>query len=62
MFAFAIFLSMYVIVMSSAYVMSFSGVGMSDVYMLNSLGDKTPPCGAQFLNFRCVDVLLLYVM
>lgn len=34
------------IVMSSAYVMSFTvggGVGMSDVYMLKSVGDRTPP-------------------
>ena len=35
-------------VMSSAYVMRCTaggGVGMSDVYMLNSVGDRTPPCG-----------------
>ena len=33
-------------VMSSAYEVSFSGVGgcgMSDVYMLKSVGERTPP-------------------
>ena len=37
-----------VMVMSSAYVVSFAGacgVGLSDVYMLNNVGDRTPPCG-----------------
>ena len=37
------------IVMSSAYVISFillfGGVGMSDVYILNSVGESTPACG-----------------
>ena len=32
------------------------GVGVSDVYMLNSVGDRTPPCGTSVLNWRCVDV------
>ena len=46
--------------MSSAYVVSFIGacsVGVSDVYMLKSVGDRTPPCGTPFLNWRCVDGL-----
>ena len=30
-------------------------LGSSDVYMLNSLGDKTPPCGTPILNWRCVE-------
>ena len=34
------------------------GVGLSDVYMLKSVGDTTPPCGTPFLNWR-VDVLFL---
>ena len=47
MFAFAIFLSLCVdvMVMSSAYVVSFTGacgVGVSDVYMLKSVVDRTP--------------------
>ena len=35
------------------------GVGVSDVYMLKSVGDSTPPYGTPFFNCRCVDVLLL---
>ena len=49
-----------VMVMSSAYVVSFTGAcgdGVSDVYILK--GDSTPPCGTPFLNWRCVDVLFL---
>ena len=38
------------------------GVGVSDVYMLKSVGDRTPPCGTPFLNGRCVDVLFLNVV
>ena len=34
--------------MASAYVtnfiLSFGGVGMSDMYRLNSVGESTPPC------------------
>ena len=51
-------------VMSSAYFVSFTGacgVGVSDVYMLKSVGDSTPPCGTPFLNCR-VDVLFLNVV
>ena len=33
------------------------GVGVSDVYMLKSVGDMMPPCGTPFLNWRCVDVV-----
>ena len=32
------------------------------MYMLKSVGDRTPPCGTPFLNWRCVDVLFLNVM
>ena len=41
--------------MSSAYVMVFTlggGVGRSDMYMLNSVGDSTPPCGTPVFVFR----------
>ena len=68
MFVFAMFMSLCVDVMevmSSAYVVSFTGacgVGVSDVYMLKSVGDRTPPCGTPFLNWRCVYVLFLNVV
>ena len=45
--------------------MSFTGACggvVSDVYMLKSVGDMTPPCGTPFLNWRCVDVLFLKVV
>ena len=38
------------------------GVGVPVVYMLKSVGDRTPPCGTPFLNWRCVDVLFLNVV
>ena len=38
------------------------GVGVSNVYMLESVGDGTPHCGPPFLNWRCVDVLFLNVV
>ena len=53
-----------VVVMLSAYVVSFTGAcgaGVSDVYMLRCGGDS-PPCGSPFLNWRCVDVLFLNVV
>ena len=64
MFAFVMLMSLCVDVMviSSAYVASFTGacgVGVSGVYMLKSVGDRTPPCGTSFLDWRCVDVLFL---
>ena len=31
-------------------------------YMLKSVGESTPPCETQFLNWRCVDVLFLNVV
>ena len=67
MFAFAMLMSLCVdvMVMSSAYVVSFTsacGVGVSDAYMLNNVGDLTPPCGTPVVNWRCADVLFLNVM
>ena len=67
MFAFTMLMSLCVdvMVMSSAYVVSFTGacgVGVSDVYMLKSVCDRTPPCVTPFLNWRCVDVLFLNVL
>ena len=32
------------------------------MYMLKSVGDSTPPCGTQFLNWRRIDVLFLNVV
>ena len=32
------------------------------MYMLKSVGDRTPPCGTPCLNRRCVDVLFLNVV
>ena len=29
------------------------------MYMLKSVGDRTPPCGPPFLNWLCVYVLCL---
>ena len=52
------------IVMSSAYVMrvilSCWGVGISDMYMLKSVGDRTPPCGTPVFVLRNLDEVLLY--
>ena len=67
MFAFTMLMSLCVdvMVMSSAYVVSFTGacgVGVSTVYMLKNVGDRMPPCGTSFLNWRCVDVLFLNVV
>ena len=67
MFALSMFMSLCVdvMVMSYAYIVSFTGacgVGLSDVYMLKNVGDSTPSCGTPFLNRRCVYVLLLKVV
>ena len=37
------------------------GVGVSEVYMLKSVGESTPPCETPFLNWR-VDVLFMNVV
>ena len=51
------------IVMSSAYVISFillfGGVGMSDVHILNSVGESTPPCGTPVFIVAYFDFVLL---
>ena len=52
-------------VMSSAYVVRFTrtcGVDMSDVYILNNVGDRTPPCGILLLNLHYNTVLFLNIM
>ena len=65
MFAFAMCMSLCVnvMVMSSAYVVSFTctcGVRVSVVYMLNSVGDRTPSCGTPVLNWRCVVLMFCF--
>ena len=67
MLAFAMFMSVCgaVIVMSSSYVASCTesgGSGMSEVHMLKSMGERTPPCGTPDLNCRFVDVWFLNVV
>ena len=52
--------------MSSTYVVSFifllfGGVGMSDVYILNSVGESTPPCGTPVFIVACFDFVLFIV-
>ena len=32
------------------------------MYMLKSVGGSMLPCGTQFVNWRCVDVLFLNVL
>ena len=49
-------------VMSSAYVMVFTfggGEGRSDMYMLNSVGERTPPCGTPVFVVRREELVLL---
>ena len=36
------------------------GLGKSEVCMLNSVGDRTPPCGTPVLNVFLFDLVLLY--
>ena len=47
--------------MSSALVIRltelFLGRGMSDLYMLNKVGDRTPSCGSPALMFGCLVVV-----
>ena len=67
MLAFAMFMSVCgaVIVMSSAYVVSCTesgGSGMSEMLMLKSMGERTPPCGTPVLNCCFVDVWFLNVV
>ena len=67
MLIFAMFMSACgaVIVMSSAYVVSCTesgGSGMSEMYMLKSMGERTPPCGTPDLNLRLVDEWFLNVV
>ena len=42
--------------------MCLGGGGMSEVYMLKSVGKRTPPCGTPVLNWRWVDVVFLNVV
>ena len=62
MFPFAIFMLCVDVVCICRQFTGACGVAVSDVYMLKSVGDRTPPCGTPFLNWRCVDVLFLNVL
>ena len=61
MFSFAMFMSLCVDVVCVGRKLYWC-VGLSDAFMLNSVGDRTPLCGTQFLNLRCVGVLFLNVV
>ena len=67
-FAFALFMSLCVnvTVMWSAYVVSFTGacsVEVSDVYMLNCVGDRTLPCGTPVLYWcRVLFLKVVYAL
>ena len=53
-----------VMVMSSVYKVSCSGAGgygMSDVYMLRRVGERTPPLWTPVLNWRCIDACSMKV-
>ena len=54
------------IVMSSAYainfILLFGSVGMSDVCMLKTVGESTPPCGTLAFIVACFDFVLLYIV
>ena len=62
----AVFMFVWVerIVMSSSYVISFillfGGVELSDVYILNSVGESTPPCVTPVFIVACFGLVLLY--
>ena len=54
-----------VMVMSFALVVSFTGacgVGVSEVYMLKIVGDRTPPCGTPVFDLLCIYILFLNVV
>ena len=44
------------LVQLNKYVIVCISDGVSDVYMLKSVGDRMTPCGTSVLNWRCVDV------
>ena len=52
-----------VMTMPSAYEVRYSGAcGMSDVYMLKSVGERTPPCETPVLNWCCVCIVSLIMI
>ena len=63
----AVFMFVWVesIVMSSAYAISFillfGDVGISDVYLLNSAAESTPPCRTPVFIVACFDFVLYSV-
>ena len=43
-----------------SFILMFSGVGMSDVYILNSVDESTTPCGTPVFIVDCFDFELLH--
>ena len=65
MLAFAMFISVCGAVIVMSYVVSCTdsgGSGMSEVYILKSMGERTTPYGTPDLNCRFVDVWFLNVV
>ena len=42
------------------FILLIGGVGMSDVYILNSVGESTSPCGTLVFIVACLDFVLSY--
>ena len=67
MFATVMFMSLCAYAMATSFVYVViptgpCGVGVSYVYMLNSVGDRTPSYRTPVLNWRYIDVLPLNVV
>ena len=43
-----------VICICNEFILLLSGVGMSDVYILKSVGESTPPCGTLVFIVACL--------
>ena len=59
------FLCVVEMVMSSSYVMSYvclGGGGVSEMYMLKTVGERTPHCGTPVFNWLWMDVVSLNVV
>ena len=67
-FCLAVFMFVWVerSVMSSAYVINFillfGRVGISDVYILNSVGESSASCGTPVFIVACFDFVFLYIV
>ena len=43
-----------------SFILLFGGVGMSDVYILNTVGESSPSCRTLVFIVTCFDFVLLY--